>query len=83
MSNILYGILIFVRWGGLIIIAIITIGVLISEAAKSRLSPGRIILVFGSGLMAGVAIWILPTAMNYARTDANLIVPDHPIGGYR
>ncbi|MBF6301264.1 MULTISPECIES: hypothetical protein [Nocardia] len=83
LSNILYGILIFVRWGGLIIIAIITIGVVISEGAKSRLSPARIIVVFFSGIMAGVVIWILPTTINYARTDANLIVPDHPVGGYR
>ncbi|MBF6222697.1 hypothetical protein IU479_31920 [Nocardia abscessus] len=83
LSNILYGVLIFVRWGGMIIIAIVTIGVLISEGAKSKLSPARIVVVFGSGLLAGVAIWILPTTINYARTDANLIVPDHPIGGYR
>ncbi|MCC3326396.1 hypothetical protein [Nocardia abscessus] len=83
LANILYGFLIFIRWGGMIVIAIVSIGVLVSEGAKSKLSPGRIIVVFGSGLLAGFAIWILPTSINYVRTDANLIVPDHPIGGYR
>ncbi|MEU2014025.1 hypothetical protein [Nocardia sp. NPDC019302] len=83
LSNILYGILIFVRWGGMIIIAIVTIAVTISNAASSKLSPSKILVTFGSGLLAGVVIWILPTTINYARTDANLIVPDHPIGGYR
>lgn len=83
LTNVLYGVLIVVRWGGIIIIAIISIGVVISESAKSRLSPMKIIVVVFSGGLGGVAIWILPTIVNLARVDANLIVPDHPVGGYR
>ncbi|TLF55277.1 hypothetical protein [Nocardia cyriacigeorgica] len=83
LSNILYGVLIFVRWAGLILITIISMGVLISEAAKSKLSPGKILGVAGSAVLAAVLFWMLPTIVNYARSDANVIVPDHPVGGYR
>ncbi|ONM46341.1 hypothetical protein [Nocardia donostiensis] len=83
LSNILYGVLIFVRWAGLILITIISMGVLISEAAKSKLSPGKVLGVAGSAILAAVLFWMLPTLVNYARSDANTIVPDHPIGGYR
>lgn len=83
LSNILYGVLIFVRWAGLILITIISMAVLISEAAKSRLSPAKILGVAGSAILAAVLFWVLPTLVNYARTDSNIIVPDHPIGGYR
>lgn len=83
LSNILYGVLIFVRWAGLILITIISMGVLIAEAAKSRLSPAKILGVGGSAILAAVLFWMLPTLVNYARSDANTIVPDHPIGSYR
>ncbi|MBB5918781.1 putative membrane protein [Nocardia transvalensis] len=72
-----------VRWLGMIIIAIVGIGLLISEGAKSKLSPSRILMVAGSALLAAVLLWILPTLINYARVDANNVVPDHPIGSYR
>ncbi|MEU4314153.1 hypothetical protein [Nocardia sp. NPDC024068] len=81
LSNILYGILIFVRWAGLILITILSMGVLIAEAAKSKLSPGKILGVTGSAVLAAVLFWMLPTLVNYARGDAGMIVPDHPVGG--
>lgn len=83
LSNILYGVLIFVRWAGLILITIISMGVLISEAAKSKLSPGKILAVAGSAILAAVLFWMLPTIVNYARSDANTIVPDQPVGSYQ
>ncbi|RUS65377.1 hypothetical protein CUZ56_03042 [Saezia sanguinis] len=61
----------------------VAMGVLVSEAAKSKLSPAKIVGVTLSGLLAAVAFWMLPTLVNYARSDANIIVPDHPVGGYR
>lgn len=83
LSTILYNALIFVRWAGLILITILSMGVLISEAAKSRLSPAKILAVAGSAVLAAVLFWILPTLVNYARTDSTIVVPDAPIGGYR
>ncbi|MEV0297664.1 hypothetical protein [Nocardia sp. NPDC050710] len=83
LSEILVRILLFVRWAGLILITILAISVLITESAKSKLSPAKILGVAGSAILAAVMLWMLPTLVNYARTDANLIVPDHPIGGYR
>ncbi|NUP26246.1 MAG: hypothetical protein HOQ44_06050 [Nocardia sp.] len=83
ISNILYGILVFVRWAGLILITIVSMGVMISEAAKSKLSPAKVVGVDGSAILAAVLFWMLPTLVNYARGDANMIVPDHPVGGYR
>lgn len=83
LSNILYGILIFVRWAGLILITILSMAVLIHEAVSSKLSPAKILAVVGSAVLAAVLFWVLPTLVNYARTDSNIIVPDHPIGGYR
>ncbi|WP_040834061.1 hypothetical protein [Nocardia brevicatena] len=83
LSNILYGVLVFIRWAGLILITIISMGVLIAEAAKSKLSPAKILGVAGSAILAAVLFWMLPTLVNYARSDANIIVPDHPVGSYR
>lgn len=83
ISNILYGILIFIRWAGLILITIIAMGVMISETAKSKLSPAKIVGTAGAAILAAVLFWMLPTLVNYARGDANMIVPDHPVGGYR
>lgn len=83
LSNILYGVLVFIRWAGLILITIISMGVLIAEAAKSKLSPAKILGVAGSAILAAVLFWMLPTLVNYARSDANTIVPDHPVGSYR
>ncbi|WP_067670641.1 hypothetical protein [Nocardia miyunensis] len=83
LSTILVYILQWVRWGGIILIAIIGMCILVSEAAKSKLSPSRIITVTGSALLAAVLFWLLPTLVNYARVDSNSIVPDHPIGSYQ
>ncbi|WP_228002926.1 hypothetical protein [Nocardia australiensis] len=83
LSTILYGVLIFMRWAGLILITIISMGVLISEAAKSKLSPAKILGVTGSAILAALMFWMLPTLINFARSDATIIVPDNPIGGYR
>ncbi|WP_280264950.1 hypothetical protein [Nocardia wallacei] len=73
----------FVRWAGLICLTIVILGIFLSEAARSRLSPGRIIVVAATGLLAAVLFWLLPTLVNYARVDSNAVVPDHPIGSYQ
>jgi hypothetical protein len=36
--------------------------------------------VVGSALLAAVLFWILPTLINYARTDSDTVLPNHPIG---
>jgi hypothetical protein len=82
-SYILYNTLVFIRWSGLIVITILSMAVLISEAAKSKLSPAKILGVAASAVLAAVMFWVLPTLVNYARTDSNIIVPDQPIGSYR
>ncbi|GAB2710154.1 hypothetical protein [Nocardia thraciensis] len=73
----------FVRWAGIIILTIVILVIFISEAAKSRLSPGRILVVAATGLLAAVLFWLLPTLVNYARVDSNSVIPDHPIGSYQ
>lgn len=78
---IFYNILIVVRWVGAIVIVIVTTGLLVTEAARSRLSPTRVVGVACTGIFAVVLIWTLPSLANYARTDANRIVPDQPVGG--
>ncbi|WP_063044592.1 hypothetical protein ACQPZ2_13335 [Nocardia pseudovaccinii] len=82
MSIILYNGLIFIRWAGMIVIAGCGMVLLISEGVKSKLSPGKLIGVTLSALMAGILFWTLPTLLNYARVDSNSrIVQDQPIGG--
>ncbi|WP_331723085.1 hypothetical protein [Nocardia sp. NBC_00511] len=71
------------RWFGIVILTIGSGGILISEAFRNRLSPGRVALVAGSAIFAGVVFWILPSVINYGRVDSGTIVPDYPIGGYR
>ncbi|MEU0539036.1 hypothetical protein [Nocardia sp. NPDC005978] len=71
------------RWLGTIILAFIAGGVLIADAAKSRLSPGKMLLTVGSGLLAVVLFWTLPSLINYVRSDSGNIVPNQPIGNYR
>ena len=83
LSSILYGMLVFVRWAGLIVITILSMGVLISEAAKSKLSPAKILAVTGSAILAAVLFWMLPSLINFARSDADVIVPNAPIGQYQ
>lgn len=82
LSFILYNVLIFVRWSGLILIGILAMAVLLEQAATNRLSATKTIGVVGSAILAAIAFWVLPTLVNYARTDSSIIVPDHPIGGY-
>ncbi|AHH16392.1 hypothetical protein [Nocardia nova] len=81
LSFILYNVLVFVRWAGIIIIAIAGMALLISEGIKSKLSPTRVLGVAAAAIMAAVLLWILPTMVNYARVDSNRIVPDQPVGG--
>lgn len=83
ITNILYSILLFTRFAGIIVIAILGIMFLITEGARSKLSPGKIIAVGASTLLAAFVLWTLPSLVNYARSDSRTIVPDHPIGGYR
>ncbi|MFE3029260.1 hypothetical protein ACFXO9_30810 [Nocardia tengchongensis] len=70
------------QWLGLIVLTIAAMGILISEAAKAKLSPGKVFAVVGSAVMAAVLFWALPTIINYARVDSSVIVPNAPIGGY-
>ena len=80
LAQILTIILYALRWGGLIVITIISLALLISEGAKSKLSPGRILTVVGSAVLAAVLFWLLPTLINYARTDTDTVLPNQPIG---
>ncbi|MBF6089215.1 hypothetical protein GV794_01420 [Nocardia cyriacigeorgica] len=82
LTGVLLVILQFVRAAGLILIAIIGIGTLISEGAKSKLSPAKVLTVAGSAILAGVLIWLLPTLINHARWEVNTVVPDAPVGAY-
>ncbi len=83
LSIILEYVLQLVRWLGIIIVAIVGVSLIISEGAKSKLSPSRVLVVAGSAVLAAVLLWILPTVINYARVDTNSVVPDHPIGSYQ
>ncbi|WP_280442717.1 hypothetical protein [Nocardia brasiliensis] len=71
------------RIGGLFLLVLVATGILISEAARSRLSPGKMIVVTGSAILAGVVLWVLPSLINYARYDVGTIIPEYPIGGYQ
>lgn len=82
-STILYYILSIVRWGGIIIIAIIGMAILITEAGSSKMSPMKILAVAFSTLMAAAIFWILPTMVNYVRSDVSTVVPDQPVGSYQ
>ncbi|WP_425577694.1 hypothetical protein [Nocardia callitridis] len=79
----MYNVLIFFRWGGVIVITIGCMGVFIGEAVKSRLSPVKIIVVGSSGVLAVMVFWSLPNLANIGRSDSTIIVPDQPIGSYR
>lgn len=83
LSTIAYGALLFFRWTGSIGLGIFAMAVLFSESIRSRMSPGRIMQVVASSLLAMVLFWTLPTLMNYARTDSRIVVPNAPIGSYR
>ncbi|GEM30812.1 hypothetical protein NN3_18190 [Nocardia neocaledoniensis NBRC 108232] len=82
LTNILYLVLNFVQKAGLITIMIIGMGVLVVEAARSRLSVAKILGVTGAAVLAATLFWILPALINYARSDSNSIVPNFPVGGY-
>ncbi|NKY87221.1 hypothetical protein [Nocardia veterana] len=83
LNSLLYYILLVVRALGIVIITILSMGILISESAKSKLSPAKVLGVVGSAILAAVLFWMLPTIINYARSDATSVVPDQPIGRYR
>lgn len=83
LASILYNAMYIFRWIGLIILTIGSMAILISEATKSKLSPGKVLAVAGSAIVAAVVFWVLPTLVNYARVDSSIIVKDHPVGGYR
>ncbi|MET9489841.1 hypothetical protein [Nocardia sp. NPDC006630] len=83
LGNILESVLLVFRWIGLIILTIASMAILISESTKSKLSPGKVLAVAGSAIVAAVVFWILPTLVNYARVDSDTIIPNAPIGGYR
>ncbi|NKY54008.1 hypothetical protein [Nocardia vermiculata] len=83
LNALLYYILLVVRALGIIVITILAMGILISEAAKSKLSPTKVLGVVGSAILAAVLFWMLPTLVNYARADATGVVPDQPVGRYQ
>ncbi|MQY28210.1 MULTISPECIES: hypothetical protein [Nocardia] len=83
LATLLYNVLIAFRWIGLIILTIASMAILISESAKAKLSPGKVLAVAGSAIVAAVVFWVLPSLVNYARVDATTLVPGQPIGGYR
>lgn len=79
LINMLVTLAYYGRIAGIIVISLVAIGVLISEGAKSKLSPGRTIMVTASAILAGVCIWLVPSLINYARYDVNSVVPDYPV----
>ncbi len=81
LETVLYDVLLVFRWVGIIAIAITAMAILISEGAKEKLSPGKVLTVAASGVLAAALFWVLPTLINYARSDADLIVPNNPVGG--
>src|SRR5690606_1965695 len=82
LTGVLLVILQLVRAAGLILLAIIGIGTLISEGAKSKLTPAKVRTVAGSASLAGVLIWLLPALISHARWEVNAVVPDSPVGAY-
>ena len=83
LTNILYTILLFVRFAGIIIVAILGMAFVITEGARSKLSPGKLLGVAASTILAAFIFWTLPSLVNYTRSDSRTVIPDHPIGGYR
>jgi hypothetical protein len=79
LESVLFNVLLVFRWVGIVAIAIVAMAILISEGAKSKLSPGKILTVAASGLLAAALFWSLPTLIGYARDDA--IVQIAPEGG--
>ncbi|MFQ6327802.1 hypothetical protein ACLMAL_16910 [Nocardia sp. CWNU-33] len=80
---ILYSVLIWFRWVGTIGLTIVIMFYVVSVTATSKVSLVKIVGVVGSGLVGVALFWMLPTAVNYVRSDTNVILPDHPIGSYR
>lgn len=79
LESILTSVMLTFRWVGITAISIVSMALLISEAAKSKLSPAKIFTVAGSGVLAGVLFWVLPTVIFWARGDAETIVPSDSI----
>ncbi|GAB2452363.1 hypothetical protein [Nocardia tengchongensis] len=82
LETILSLILQMVRWIGILILTIASMAILISEATKNKLSPGKVISVVGSALVAAVLFWVLPSLVYFARADSSHVVPERPIGQY-
>ncbi|WP_067721523.1 hypothetical protein [Nocardia yamanashiensis] len=83
LANILVNVLLAFRWIGIIVLTIASMAILIAEAAKNKLSPGKVLTVAGSAVLAAVVFWVLPTVINYARDDTKAVIDNHPIGTYR
>jgi hypothetical protein len=80
LQTVLYDFLLQFRWLGIIAIALVAMAVLITEGAREKLSPTKLLTVTASGVLAAVLFWTLPTVIDYARSDADLIIPA-PVGG--
>ncbi|GAA5104519.1 hypothetical protein [Nocardia iowensis] len=83
LETFIFNFLLIFRWVGMIVLAIGCMGILLSETIKSKLSATKIISLLACSLLAAVAFWVLPTLMNYARSDAGTFIPNFPIGSYR
>ncbi|GAB2559374.1 hypothetical protein [Nocardia heshunensis] len=82
IAAILYMILQAVRYIGILVLIIASMAILISEAAKNKLSPAKILTVVGSAIIAALLFWALPNLIYFARSDTIKIVPDRQIGPY-
>ncbi|WP_199742759.1 hypothetical protein [Nocardia stercoris] len=74
LYNILTNVMYAFRYIGLAILTIASMAILISEAAKSKLSPGKVLAVAGSAIVAAVVFWILPTIVSDATSDSGQVV---------
>ncbi|NUS42720.1 MAG: hypothetical protein HOQ24_03355 [Mycobacteriaceae bacterium] len=75
LESTLQSVLLEFRTLGMVLIAMIAMALLISEGAKSKLSPGKILTVVGSGILAAGLFWVLPTIISYVQSDAEVVVP--------
>ncbi|KAA8881893.1 hypothetical protein F3087_40200 [Nocardia colli] len=82
---VLYNVMMYFRAFGLIGIAIAGMWAVFSEVGKGKenMSMLKTLSILAGTLVAAIVFIVLPTMVNYIRSDFSTIVPDHPIGGYR
>ncbi|MBL1079748.1 hypothetical protein JK358_35640 [Nocardia sp. 2] len=82
LTDILYRATSMTRVAALICLGAVATWLIIADGAKDKLSPGKVLGIAASAVLAAILIWTLPTLINYARVDSERIVPAHPVGGY-